>query len=91
MRSKKDKRIGTPRNQSNKQSHNTFNAQVEENLYICSLVKAFKDFLTEESLGQVFTEERLLNKIKASRLLFPEDRELLKNAQPRQGGVQWAS
>lgn len=50
----------------------------QSNLYVHSLAKAFKEFVLEESQNYAFTEERLLSKIKAAKLLFPEVRQVLQ-------------
>ena len=45
-----------------------------ENYYVIAILKAVKEFLEEERQGQAYSELRLMEKIKAARLLFGEDK-----------------
>ena len=47
------------------------------NPYVFALRKAFREFLAEETKGYIFCELRLVSKIEAANLLFPEHRRLL--------------
>lgn len=48
------------------------------NLYLSALIKSFNEFLEEERHGNEFSHNRLLSKIEASRLLYPDYKKLLK-------------
>ena len=50
---------------------------LRNNPYLFSLRKSFREFLREETLGYAFTLERLIEKIKAADILFPEARKEL--------------
>lgn len=50
----------------------------DENMYLISLFRAFNTFLVEDVKGQLHTELRLTEKIKAARLLFGNDRQPLR-------------
>ena len=57
---------------TNQMLHEIIEEQRNINLYSYALNKAYKEFLKEERLGQIYTELRLTKKIEAARLLFPE-------------------
>ena len=50
----------------------------DDNLYLFSILKAFREFIGEEIKENSFTELRLTKKISAARALFPEDMKSLK-------------
>ncbi|MCL1933520.1 MAG: hypothetical protein FWF53_06905 [Candidatus Azobacteroides sp.] len=55
-------------------------AQAEENYYIAAIMKAMREFIQDECQGHfISSDERLMNKIEAARILFPEDRQKLRN------------
>ena len=49
----------------------------DDNLYLHSILKAFREFLAEEKQGNICTELRLTKKIEAARTLFPEEKKRL--------------
>jgi prophage antirepressor-like protein len=51
----------------------------DDNLYVLSIFKAFREFMCEEISGNIFTEKRLIKKIDAARTLFREDEIRLRN------------
>ena len=51
---------------------------VSRNIYLYCIRKAFRAFLNEETRGYAFSDARLQHRIEAARLLFPEDRERLR-------------
>lgn len=48
------------------------------NLYLVAILKATKEFLSEEAQNNSYSEIRLVEKIKAARLLFGEDKKSLR-------------
>ena len=52
----------------------------DKNLYMLSLMKAMREFLIEETKGNIFTELRLTKKIEAARTLFPESKQDLRSS-----------
>ena len=47
--------------------------EVDKNLYLISIFRAFFEFLCDERKGYNFNELRLTKKIEAARLLFPQE------------------
>ena len=51
----------------------------DDNLYLLSIFKAFREFIGEELIGNICTELRFVKKYEAAKTLFPEDRKNLRN------------
>lgn len=51
----------------------------DDNLYMLSLFKAFREFIGEELIGNICTELRFVKKYEAAKTLFPEHRKNLRN------------
>jgi len=63
-----------------KQNNNPDTFCPQENLYVQTLVKAFHEFICDDALDNSNSELKLSNKIKAVRLLFPEERKQFASA-----------
>lgn len=60
-------------------SHTASFGQIEPcNLYLTAIAKAVQEFVVEECSGNSYSEQRLMNKIEAARLLFGDERQSLK-------------
>lgn len=51
----------------------------DDNLYLLSLIKAFRELLIEEVNGHIFHESRFVKKFEAAHTLFPEHKMNLRN------------
>lgn len=54
------------------QTSSNFQQKKQFTPYLMLLYKAFDEFINEEQNAQFYTEQRLLDKIKAAKTLFPE-------------------
>jgi hypothetical protein len=70
----------TPQASAKLAGHYVHVSGADNNLYLISIFKAFREFLGEEFKGYCFTQLRFIEKWEAANKLFPEDRKKLKNA-----------